>query len=435
MDDLVAWKNSPGRKPLVLSGVRQSGKTTILKRFGEEHYAKTVYVNLEKDIRYRGAFDNLDTDRIITHIASISRTEIGKGDTLIILDEIQSLPVALTSLKYFSEENPEYHIACAGSLLGIELAKSSSKPVGQTDLMRMWPLDFHEWVVANGYGALWDDVARDPMGMSEDYSRTLEDLYRTYLFVGGMPAAVDAWVKTHSESEVVKAQEQILKWYDSDMLRYAPKDDSDKILQVWDSITSQLCTETGDFIFSHVRKGGRARELEGSLQWLVDAGLVNKVCKIGRPSVPLAMQKDNSTFKIYLCDVGLMGRMMQLDMEAYIEPDTDLLSDGFRGAVAENFVLNELLHGHDDRVYFWRDGKYEVDFIIQYRSRAFPVEVKSGRKVRTTSLTRYIDLYGPTATVILSLNLPERKNAFRLPLYLASLVDRALDEAIAGLRV
>ncbi len=431
MDDLVSWKNNPDRKPLVIRGVRQCGKTTILKRFGEERYRNCVYVNLEKQPAFCAVFEkDHDVQRIVSDISALSRTKIEKEDTLLILDEIQSCPRALASLKYFQEDGKGYHVACAGSLLGIVLARSSSKPVGKTEDLTMYPMDFHEWMIANGEDLLWEAVSENPGTLDAALADRLERLYREYLFVGGMPEAVKSWVTTHDEEEVSKAHDGILNWYSADMLGHAPNDDSDKIFQVWTSIPSQLFTETGNFIFSHVRKGGRARELEGALQWLVDAGLVHKVYKVETPKVPMKQQMDLISFKAYLCDVGLLGRMMNLTLDAYLYPELGLLSDDYRGGLTENFVLNEIIHLFGEDVCFWRSGREELDFLIQHRSRIVPVEVKSGRKVRASSLGKYINEYDPVAAAVVSMNPPRIARVMHVPLYMIWSMRKLLNDRI-----
>ena len=420
MDDLKAWKERKLRQPLIIRGVRQCGKTYVMREFGRECYRDVAYFNLESDRGARTAFEgDLGPEAVVDRL-SMERGARITEETLIILDEIQCSPDAVTSLKYFAEDAPQYHVVCAGSLLGVTEIGSGG-PVGKVDTLTLRPMDFHEWMVANGEEALWEGLSKDVWGLSQGLLDRLEALYRTYLFVGGMPRAVSAWLETRDEGEVRLAQEAILNWYSNDFLGHAPGD-ADKIYQIWHSIPAQLGTESGRFIFSHVRKSGRARDLEGALTWLLRAGLVYKVPAAEKPSYPLGRCTDDTVFKLYMCDVGLMGAMEGVTRRS-------LAADGeagglYRGIAAETFALTEMMSFLKAPPAYWREAGMEVDFLIQHGEGVWPVEVKSGGRARARSLKEYVDRYGPERAFVLSLGPAGDGRVARIPVYVASLIPR-----------
>ncbi len=433
--DLVAWKDSERRMPLLLRGVRQCGKTYLLKSFGAECYENTVYVNFESEKGLRALFDkDLDPRRIIADLSSIKRVRIEEGRTLMIFDEIQACPEAITSLKYFCEEAPGYHLAAAGSLLGVALSRKGSFPVGKVDMMTLRPMDFEEFLVADGLGNLRDRVKEaGPFDVSQPVLDELESEYRRYLFVGGMPRAVDAWVRDRNEGSVIEEQERILMSYDSDFLKHVPYDDGPKVSRVWESVPQQLAAENSRFFYSHVRGSVRASDLEDAVQWLTDAGLLYRVGSVSSPGTPLDFKPDEGLFKLYMCDVGLLSRMVGAELSMYTyEGLSGTVDPDFRGAVAENYVLTEIVSMNGRAPRYWRDGRHEVDFLFQSRAGVVPVEVKSGWKVRAASLKAYIDRFSPGRSVVLSMNPPRDGDVVKLPLCLAWMMRSVLSGDVAG---
>ena len=434
-NDLIAWKDSENRMPLLMRGVRQSGKTYLLRKFGEERFDNTVYVNLESEKGIRSVFDrDLDPSRIIEDISSIKGEDIVEGRTLVILDEIQACPDAITSLKYFCEEAPGYHVAAAGSLLGVALARKGSFPVGKVDLMTMRPMDFEEFLVAIGEGRVVDRLrSTGPFEASGPVIERLEQAYLRYLFVGGMPRVVGAWVDGRGEDAVKEEQDRILMSYDSDFLKHVPSDEGPKVSRVWESVPQQLAAENGRFFYNHVKGGKRAAELEDAVQWLTDAGLLHRVGSTDSPGVPLGSVPDGGLFKLYMCDVGLLSRMVGAELPMYTYDSVrGLTSPDFRGAVAENYVLNEIVSTFGRTPRYWRDGRYEVDFLMPVGTEVVPIETKSGWKTRATSLGRYIDEYSPRKAAVLSMNPPEDGDVVKLPLCLTWMLRDVLEGAYDG---
>lgn len=421
-DLLLEWKDREDGMPLLVRGVRQCGKTYILRRFGEEQYGNMVYVNLESEKGMHRVFDrDLDPRRIVRDIASIKGVDISEGDTLLVLDEIQACPDAITSLKYFCEDAPGYHVAAAGSLLGVALARKSSFPVGKVDMMTMRPMDFEEFLVAAGHRTVVDRLRETgPFDSSQALIDLLEQEYLRYLFVGGMPRAVKAWVDGRGEEAVKEEQDRILTSYDSDFLKHVPDDHGPRVSRVWESVPQQLAAENGRFFYSHVKGSRRASDLEDAVQWLTDAGLLYKVRAADSPGIPLDSVPDGGLFKLYVCDVGLLSRMVGAELPMYTYDSVRGRTDpDFRGAVAENYVLNEIVSGLGRVPRYWRNGRYELDFLVAVGTDVVPVETKSGWKVRATSLKEYIDRYSPERSVVLSMGPPEDGRVTKLPLCLA----------------
>lgn len=428
--ELVGWKEKEDRMPLILSGVRQCGKTYILTEFGKENFRNTVYVNFESDREMHRLFArNLDPHRILSDLASVRRERID-SETLVIFDEIQACPDAITSLKYFSEQAPEYSIVAAGSLLGVALAEKPSFPVGKVDFLRMGPMDFEEWLVANGKGALVDRVRETgALDAPEVVLTEMEDAFREFLFVGGMPRVIGRWVETHDEDAVKDEQDRILLSYDSDFLKHVPEGYGLRVSRVWESVPSQLAAENSRFFFSHVKGSKRASELEDAVQWLTDGGLLYRSEHTGSPGAPSDFRPSGGLFKLYVCDVGLMSRMLDVDLAFYVYEDIrSALDPSFRGAVAENYVLTELVSQYGRVPRYWRDGKYEVDFLLESGPEIVPVEVKSGWKNRAASLGEYIDRFGPRRAVLLSMLPPASGRVIGLPLCLSWMIRETLED-------
>lgn len=403
---LLAWKDEPGRKPLLLKGVRQSGKTWVLKQFGSEYFADTAYFNFEGNAALQTIFQaDLDPHRIVAELGLLRGTPIIAGTTLLIFDEVQFCPAALTSLKYFAELLPAQHVACAGSLLGIALAKPLSFPVGKVRLLTLYPMHFSEFLLANGKDMLVTFLSGRSVtdGIPESVLPQLTQLYRDYLITGGMPEAVDDWVRYHDAGRVEEIHRQILQSYVLDFAKHAPKQDFPKLTLIWDAIPQQLAKDSGKFVFSHVKTGARAKDLEDAVQWLVDAGLVYKVEKVERPGIPIATYADTTYFKLYFADVGLFRTHAGLPAGELMAGS--LLTADVRGALTENFVLTELRARGLSRVCFWKSGnRAEVDFVVQLGSAVIPVEVKAAMNTRSKSLARYQELFSPEVAVRMSLS-------------------------------
>lgn len=424
---LIRWKNDKFRQPLLIKGIRQCGKTWMLKEFGKNHYANTIYLNFEGNKPLMDIFErDLNVGRIINEIEGIHGKQITE-DTLLIFDEIQFCPAALTSLKYFAEEKPEIHIACAGSLLGVHLSymgTSLSYPVGKIREVTMYPLNFAEFLMANGEELLISRIQKLNPGeqIPKAYMEKLKDYYRDYLITGGMPAAVSRWIENRNIEEIEDTLRIILDNYQVDFAKHAPIGDQAKILQIWNSIPVQLAKDNQKFIFSQVKTGARAKDLEDALQWLIKAGLIYKITKVERPDMPLSQYADDSYFKIYVADVGLLRRLSSIPASALfsLEPQTAFM----RGMLTENFVLTEFMSMKDMHPYFWRSKRgAEVEYLMQTGRTIFPVEVKAGENTRSKSLSEYRKTYSPEIAVRTSLVNPGEKTdefgtQYSIPLYL-----------------
>lgn len=420
MDELVRWKENPQRKPLLLKGVRQCGKTYLLKAFAEQEYENAVYLNLERNPDYASLFDkDLNVDRIITEMGVLAKTRIVKGKTLVILDEIQACQKAVSALKYFCEEAPEYHIAAAGSLIGISLAKPGSYPVGKVDVKRLYPMSFIEYLLAAGEENLVKYIEQsDAQQISQAIHNQLSQHYHYYLITGGMPEVVEAWVQRHDIQHVDDILLNLLDLYQLDFAKHAPPKDFQKISQIWEAIPQQLAKDNQRFIFGQVKEGARAKDLEDALTWLVDAGMVYQVSKVEKPYVPLRAYAKQNLFKVYACDVGLLRRLARVEANLIISGDRQYTE--FKGAMAENFVLQQLLSMGVDLPYYWSSGNLaEVDFVVQLHGLPTPIEVKAGKTIRSKSLISYVDKYKPAKAYRLSSAPRENKGAIvDLPLYL-----------------
>lgn len=424
--ELVKWRDSSRRKPLLITGVRQCGKTHTLKEFGNTCFDNVCYVNLESSSNYAAIFDyDFDVKRIIREIELIEQCKITPGKTLLILDEIQEVPRAITALKYFCEEMRELHVACAGSLLGVALRNENiAFPVGKVNRKKMYPMSFKEFVVANGQEkyiemlANWNREREIP----EVYSRPLEQLLKEYYIVGGMPEVVQEYVNTHDFKTVQEIQDEILADYADDFSKHAPASEVEKIRLVWDSIPKQLAKENNKFMFSHVKEGKRAHELEAALQWLKNAGLAHLLELVRNVETPLSANADATYFKAYVSDCGLLCRRLGLGYKDFLGETNNLKT--FKGAVVENYVMNELIC-YGKQPFFWRSGNTaELDFLFEEDGEIVPVEVKSATNTQAKSYKQFCKRYGPRKGYKLSLknlavNDCEGTETISLPLYLS----------------
>ena len=426
-DSLIAWKNSKTRKPLILKGARQVGKTYILKEFGEKYYHDMVYFNFDHDEELSDLFKNTkDPKRIIEQLALASGKKIVPNDTLIFFDEIQECPNALNTLKYFCEEVPEYHIVCAGSLLGIRLSRTSF-PVGKVDFLQLYPLSFSEFLIADHcenlveYMSHLDQIEPIP---SLFESQLIEKL-KTYFIIGGMPEAVYSWVNEKDIEKVNYIQDNILQAYESDFSKHTTNSEANKISLIWNGIPSQLAKENKKFVYQAIKPGARAREYEDALNWLNDANLIYKTYNVTKPVFPLTAYHDLSSFKVYLNDVGLLRRMSRLDSRIILEGHK--LFEEFKGSFTENYVFTMLNNFYDGIPNYYTFDRYENDFLLQYHNQIIPVEVKSGKSHNHISLTKFHEKYNNEISICFSLdNLKKDGNIVNIPLYLVEYLDQIL---------
>ena len=417
-DKLLKWKKHPDRKPLLVKGIRQCGKTYLIKEFGKENYNDMIYLNFEKDPGLNIHFEkDLDPFRILRDLGIYLKRTIKPEDTLIVFDEIQYCKRAITSLKYFNEDAPEYHVICAGSLLGIRPTKKYSFPVGKVNYLNMFPMNFHEFLLANGEGMLCEHIMGH--GTADDvFVSKLEGYYRYFQIVGGMPEAVERWVRDHDVVAVENIQKEILDTLADDFSKHAGGE-TNELQMIWGSIPQQLSKENNKFIFSHVKKGKRAKDLEHSMEWLISAGIIHKVTKISLPFIPLSAYSDETYFKIYFADIGLLRTLSGTPARFIFDSGNEYVH--FKGAMAENYILSEL-KSSGKKLFFWRsDGNAEVDFICMFGSIVVPIEVKSDKNRRSQSLQKYISDFKPEKAVKISMapNLTDSGVSIHIPLWLA----------------
>jgi hypothetical protein len=420
IDNLISWKNSSKRKPLILKGSRQVGKTYLLREFAKSHYQNTIYCNFEKTSALGDIFKlNLDPQRIIRYLETLFKTPILAEKTLIFFDEIQECGQALTSLKYFNEEASQYHIAAAGSLLGVLLVKDASFPVGNVDFLELHPLSFLEFLSALDLENLRDLLLAHNLDtpLPIIFHDQLIEALRQYGAVGGMPEVVAEYVLSKDVHAARLLQESIIKSYLQDFAKHAPPDQIVKITQVWESLPRMLVKEQKKFIYSEIQKGARARQYEVAIQWLVDAGLVLRCSRINHPQIPLAAHFDPNFFKLYLFDVGLLAAAALVPPELSLTPQ--LLFDQFHGALSENFAAQELTTYFGQPLYYWTsNANAEVDFILQLTAEAMPLEIKAGTNPKAKSLSEYNKKYRPSQSLRGSLlNFNVSGNILNLPLY------------------
>ena len=388
-EKLIDWKNSKDRKPLILKGARQVGKTYILQQFGENNYDNVAYFNFDHDDGLAQLFlDTKNPKRIIEQLALANGKKINPTATLIIFDEIQECPNALNSLKYFCEEANEYHVVCAGSLLGIRLSKTSF-PVGKVDFLNLYPMTFSEFLIADNCENLVEVMkqTKEIIEIPKLFESQLIEKLKTYYIIGGMPEAVYSWVNDKDIEKINKIQKNILDAYESDFSKHTDASDANKISLIWNGIPSQLARENKKFVYQLIKEGARAREYENALNWLKDANLISKCFLVNKCSFPLKAYQDLSAFKIYMNDVGLLRRMSSLDSSIILEGNT--LLEEFKGSFTENYVANALTYLFDESPNYYTFDRNEIDFIIQRKNKIIPIEVKSNKSTHHNSLTKY----------------------------------------------
>lgn len=419
IEKLYKWKESKHRKPLIIEGARQVGKTWLMKEFGSKAYDNTVYINFDSNSRMAELFaSDLDTDRLIMGIELYTGKKIDVNNTLLIFDEVQEVPRALSSLKYFYENASQYHIVCAGSLLGIALHEGTSFPVGKVDFLSLYPLSFHEFLMASVGARFAELLDRQDYSMVTSFKQTYIDALKWYYYVGGMPEAVQNFVEERDFNEVRKIQKRILAAYEQDFSKHAPIGIVPKIRMVWNSIPSQLAKENKKFIYGLVREGGRAKEYETAIMWLCDCGLVHKVSRVKAAGIPLKAYEDLKAFKLFLVDVGLLGCMTGLHQHTLLDGN-DLFTE-FKGALTEQYVCQQLKTIEDLGIYYYTNdrGSCEVDFIVDTGEHVVPVEVKAEVNLKAKSLKTYREKYNPEISVRTSMADYKKEDLLvNLPLY------------------
>lgn len=425
---LLNWKSKSDRKPLIIQGARQVGKTWLMKKFGQLEYKKVAYINFDNNQRMQILFQaDLNPQRLIQGLELESGLEIEAENTLLIFDEIQECPQALKSLKYFNELAPKYDILAAGSLLGVSLHRNSSFPVGKVSFLSLYPLNFSEFLEAMG-----DSKLLNPLIESQwDLVRTFKDKYlqrlKEYTFTGGMPEVVHVFKNGHNFGEARKTQLNILKAYEQDFSKHAPHAINPRLRGIWNSIPSQLSKENKKFLYGLIREGARAKDYELALTWLLDTGLILKVPRISKPALPLNSYEDLKAFKIYLIDIGLLGAMCRLDKKVLLEEQGPF--EEFKGALAEQYVCQELVAQCQQKPYYWSAprGSSEIDFILQSRDKIIPLEVKATVNLKAKSLKSYTEKYHPPHALRLSLsNFKQSQNLTDIPLYATPVLNKYL---------
>ncbi len=425
LKQLKLWKNNQNRKPLVLNGARQVGKTWLLREFARQEYAKEAYIVCRKNALVQQLFSkDFNIDRILRGLRAISSVDITPGDTLIILDEIQDIPEAIEALKYFHEQAPEYHIVVAGSLLGISLHNGVSFPVGKVDELDVLPMSFGEFLLAKGEAEAYRLLENHDFDTILPLHEKFVDLLRQYYYVGGMPEAVLNYVETGALQEVRRIQQTILRGYNQDFSKHAPKEQVPRIRMVWQSVPSQLCKENKKFIYGALRKGARANDFELAIQWLLDAGLLYKVPRCNKLELPLAIYEDLSAFKLYMLDIGLLGAMVNTEASQVLIDDSVFTE--YKGGITEQFIYQQIKCELNTPTYYHTtdDSRLEVDFIVQYKGKKLPIEVKAGRNVRANSLSMLLTKAPDMRAVRFSM-LPykQQDQLTNIPLYAAPIME------------
>ena len=419
IEKLYKWKSSTRRKPLIIEGARQVGKTWLMKEFGKQAYADTVYINFDSNSRMADLFSaDLDTDRLIMGLELYAGRKINPENTLLVFDEVQEVPRALTSLKYFYENAPQYHIVCAGSLLGIALHQGTSFPVGKVDFLKLYPLSFSEFLMATGNERFAELLKNRDYEMITSFKQTFIDALKHYFFVGGMPEAVQSFAESKDFNEIRAIQKRILAAYEQDFSKHAPNEIVPKIRMLWNSIPSQLARENKKFIYGLVREGGRAREYETAIMWLSDCGLVHKVSRVNAAGIPLKAYEDLKAFKLFIVDVGLLGCMTGLRQRTLLDGD-DLFVE-FKGALTEQYVCQQLKTIEDLGVYYYTNdrGSCEIDFVVDTGEQIVPIEVKAETNLRAKSLKTYRERFEPELSVRTSMADYKKEDwLLNLPLY------------------
>lgn len=419
MENLLAWKQSRRRKPLIIEGARQVGKTWLMKEFGRQAYGDTVYINFDSNARMAELFaSDLDTKRLVLGLELYAGRKIDPENALLIFDEVQEVPRALAALKYFCEDAPQYHIVCAGSLLGIALHRGTSFPVGKVDFLKLYPLSFQEFLMAIGKKQFSELLDQQDFSMITSFRETYADALKQYYFVGGMPEAVESFAENQDFNEVRQIQKRILAAYEQDFSKHAPNEVVPRLRMLWNSIPAQLAKENKKFIYGLVREGARAKDYETALLWLSDCGLVHRVSRVNAPGIPLRAYEDMKAFKLFVLDVGLLGCMTGLHQRTLL--DGNALFVEFKGALTEQYVCQQLKTLADlELCYYTNDrGSCEVDFVVDTGGRVMPLEVKAETNLRAKSLRTYREKFSPELAIRTSMaDYRKEDGLVILPLY------------------
>jgi len=419
IEKLKRWKESKNRKPLIIEGARQVGKTWLMKEFGKLYYSDTVYINFDSNSTMKELFDSdLNVERIILGLELYTGKKIDFNNTLLIFDEIQEVPKALSSLKYFCENAPEYHIVCAGSLLGIALHQGTSFPVGKVDFLKLYPLSFKEFLIATGNERFADLLDKQDYQMITSFKQKYIDALKTYYFVGGMPEVVQNFVLNKDYNEVRSIQKRIFLAYEQDFSKHAPNEIVPKIRMLWNNIPSQLVKENKKFIYGLVREGARAKDYETAIMWLSDCGLVHKVSRINAPNNPLKVYEDLKSFKLFVVDIGLLSCMVGLHQQVLLEKNGLFVE--FKGALTEQYVCQQLKTIEDLGIYYYTNdrGSCEIDFIIDTGKQIIPVEVKAEINLKAKSLKTYQEKFTPKLSIRTAMtDFKKEETLINLPLY------------------
>ena len=416
---LIDWKNKKNHKPLVIQGARQVGKTWLIQEFGKKYYEQVAYINFDVDVKSREIFDvDYDTERLIMDIGLATKTKINAENTLIIFDEIQECPRALTSLKYFRENAPQYDIIVAGSLLGVSCHEGTGFPVGKVSFMNLFPLSFEEFLLAMGEERFVELLNKKDFKTIKLFNNKYEKLLKQYCYVGGMPEIVQDFVENKDFESVRNLQKEILSAYEEDFTKHISANTVAKIRLLWKSIPAQLSKENKKFIYGAAKEGARARDFEAALSWLINSGLVYRVNKITKPDLPITAYEDFNSFKLFVLDVGLLGAMTDLQADTII--DGNRIFEEFKGAIAEQYVLQQFKTIKDLPVFYWSNetSRAEIDFVIQIKSDVVPVEVKAERNLQAKSLKVYMEKFKPNYAIRTSMaDYKKTDNLIDLPLY------------------
>ena len=416
---LIDWKNKKNHKPLVIQGARQVGKTGLMQEFGKKYYEQVAYINFDVDVKSKEIFDiDYDTERLIMDIGLATKTKINAENTLIIFDEIQECPRALTSLKYFRENAPQYDIIVAGSLLGVACYEGTGFPVGKVSFMNLFPLSFEEFLLAMGEERFVELLNKKDFKTIKLFNNKYEKLLKQYCYVGGMPEIVQDFVENKDFESVRNLQKEILSAYEEDFTKHIPTNTVAKIRLLWKSIPAQLSKENKKFIYGAAKEGARARDFEAALSWLINSGLVYRVNKITKPDLPITAYEDFNSFKLFVLDVGLLGAMTDLQADTII--DGNRIFEEFKGAIAEQYVLQQFKAIKDLPVFYWSNetSRAEIDFVIQIKSDVVPVEVKAERNLQAKSLKVYMEKFKPNYAIRTSMaDYKKTDNLIDLPLY------------------
>lgn len=419
LERLKEWKEKPNRKPLIIRGARQVGKTWLMKEFGKTFFEKVAYVNFDSNTRMQQVFDGeINIERIVLAISAETGISVNPENTLLIFDEVQEVPKALSSLKYFCENAPEYAVVAAGSLLGVALHKGTLFPVGKVDFMDLYPLTFQEFLCALGEERFVEILRGKDTDMVTMFKSKYIDRLREYYFVGGMPEVVQTYVDTKDFNQVREIQKNLLNYYQQDFSKHAEISLVPRLNLVWNSIPMQLAKENKKYIYGKVRKGARAKDFELAIQWLLDCGLIHKVHRIEKPALPLKVYMNLDIFKIYLLDVGLLMAMTGLNAQVII--DGNRIFTEFKGALTEQYILQQLIAGENVEPYYYsaENSKGEIDFILQGNTSVIPLEVKAEENLRAKSLKAFCEKYKPKYAVRTSMSdYREQEWMTNIPLY------------------